>query len=332
MGAGLIAAQVTPNKIERFIKARLNQGRKRGGINADLRTLKALFSWALRKEIISENPFMKVEMFPAERSEPRPLSPDELKRLFAVCPPGSRWYPLIMVYLLTGARLSEVLKPKLSWENIDFENKMMTLPFRKGGKSSQIPLDRIVLEIFTDLKRNPFEKEHDNEAEDMLYPFPINASYVSHKIKAIMNEAGINATAHDLRDSFVSHLIYLGYSIEDVSKLAGHSTVKVTEKHYFGQIEERRRKMISDLGQHIADQIEIPKTGTGNRDKERSRVPNSDQSEEFSDDEIYQHLLRRIFLKRRVARGGIEPPTHGFSVHIPSIVQKNMRQENGAGN
>ena len=33
----------------------------------------------------------------------------------------------------------------------------------------------------------------------------------------------------------------------------------------------------------------------------------------------------------RVARDGIEPPTHGFSVHVPTIVKYKKRQENGAG-
>ncbi|MCH7496946.1 MAG: tyrosine-type recombinase/integrase [Candidatus Marinimicrobia bacterium] len=66
-----------------------------------------------------------------------------------------------------------------------------------------------------------------------------------------MNRAGIDATAHDLRDSFVSHLIYLGYSLEDVSKIAGHSTIKVTERHYYEQLQERWRSMLADLGSYL---------------------------------------------------------------------------------
>ncbi len=306
---------VTPAKIELFIKYRISQGRKPGGINADLRTLKALFSWALRKGTISDNPYMKVEMFPAERSAPRPLSTDELARLFQVCPQGSRWFPLIMVYLLTGARLSEILKPKMTWDDIDFEKEMMTLPFRKGAKSSRIPLNVILMEIFTDLKKNPFEKDHNNEPEDVLFPFPINASYVSHKIKAILNEAGIDATAHDLRDTFVSYLMNLGYTIADVSKLAGHSNIKVTEKYYFAQLEDRRNEMISNLGRYMGDQVTASKTETENSDKERFRVTNSDQFKPVNEENSKRSVRRRIKTSPLVARGGIEPPTHGFSVH-----------------
>ena len=109
----------------------------------------------------------------------------------------------------------------------------------------------VLIEIFRDLKSKPYLKANSNTAEDEKYPFPFNASYVGHKVKAILNDAGIDATAHDLRDSFVSHLIYLGYQLEDVSKIAGHSTIKVTERHYYEQLQERRRSMLSDLENHI---------------------------------------------------------------------------------
>lgn len=64
-----------------------------------------------------------------------------------------------MVYLFMSARLSEVLKPKLSWKDIDFENEIFTLPVRKGCKSTDFPLNELLLEIFRNLKRNPYWKE-----------------------------------------------------------------------------------------------------------------------------------------------------------------------------
>ncbi len=241
-----------PAAIERFIQIRIDGGYKEGGINTDLRSLKALFNWALKRDLITANPFAKIDMFPVERDEPRPLSPTELKRLFHHNPPGSRWYPLLMTYLLTGARLSEILKPKFSWSDIDFENETFTLPMRKGRKSTEFPLDQVLLEIFRDLKRRPIYKDiRHRKADDQDYPFPFNAHFISHKVKALLEAAGITATAHDLRDSFVSHLIDLGYPIEEVSKLAGHTNTKITEQYYYGLIEGKRRQMLADLGRHI---------------------------------------------------------------------------------
>ena len=242
---------ITPAKIETYIKRRLDTIHAKGGINVDLRTLKALFSWGLKQDYLDSNPFLKVDMFKVEASTPRPLTPEELIRLFRVCPKGNRWYPLIIVYLLTGARLSEVLKPKLSWKDIDLEHGTLTLPIRKGGKSSDFQIKSELLGIFQHLKDNPYTKANSNDPTDAEYPFPFNASYISHKIKAILNGAGIDATAHDLRDSFVSHLVYLGYSMEDVSEAAGHSSVKITERHYYKQLADRQGRMFSDLEGHL---------------------------------------------------------------------------------
>ena len=273
---------ITPAKIERYIQIRLDQGRKRGGINTDLRMLKALFNWALKRDYVAANPFLAVDMFPNEGSGPRPLTPEELERLFQFNPPGSRWYPLLMVYLLTGARLSEILKPKFSWQEIDFENETITLPLRKGHKESDLPLNTLLLEIFRELRRNPYRKEkHHQREDDKDYPFPFTHYYVSHKVKVLMQEAGIKATAHDLRDSFVSYLIFLGYPLEDVSKIAGHSSIQVTERHYYRQLEERQRMMLDDLGEYISHRAGLPKTVTKNSDKTRSTVTDPDQLEEL---------------------------------------------------
>jgi site-specific recombinase XerC len=39
-------------------------------------------------------------------------------------------------------------------------------------------------------------------------------------------------TFHELRDTFASHLVIAGVPILTVSKLLGHSDVRITEKHY----------------------------------------------------------------------------------------------------
>jgi len=273
---------ITPAKIERYIQIRLDQGRKRGGINTDLRMLKALFNWALKRDYVATNPFLAVDMFPSEGSGPRPLTPEELERLFNTYPPGSRWYPLLMVYLRTGARLSEILKPKFTWQEIDFENETITLAVRKGHKESELPLNTLLLEIFKELRRKPYRKEkHHQQADDKNYPFPFTHHYISHKVKFLMQKAGITATAHDLRDSFVSYLIYLGYSLEDVSKIAGHSSIQVTERHYYRQFRERKRIMVDVLGDFIAYRAGISKTLTKNVDNTRSTVTDPDQLEEL---------------------------------------------------
>ena len=252
LGADPELKAIKPALIERFIQKREEGGFQHGGINADLRSLRALFSWGVRRDYVPSNPFKKIDFFPDKIGEPNPLSPEQLARLFEMNPPGSRWYALLMFYLLTGARLSEPLKPKLKWSDIDLESGILTLPFRKGRKASTFPIDDVLLQIMKELEQSPYRKDiRHRQPDDRDYPFPFTPNFVSHLIKKLMKAAGIEATAHDLRDSFVSHLIYLGYPIEEVSKIAGHTTTAITEKYYQGQIQAKRRQMLADLGQHI---------------------------------------------------------------------------------
>ena len=233
-----------------------------------------------------------------------------------------------MVYLLTAARLSEVLKPKLTWKDIDFENEILTLPIRKGHNSTEFPLDTVLLEIFRELKARPYRKaRYIDPKADSLYPFPFAPSYVGHKIKAILNSAGIDATVHDLRDSFVSHLIYLGYPLEDVSKIAGHSSIQITERYYYKQLEERRRKMLTDLGDHFTGRLSdtniysLLKTGKENVEKTRlappSMLPNPAQSAQIPQEPKDPLLPSEIEELAVVTRVGIPSSDlgTGFSSH-----------------
>lgn len=63
--------------------------------------------------------------------------------------------------------------------------------------------------------------------------YDYNPDYISHHFKKEVRRLGIkNARFHDLRRTFGYNLILQGMPIYEVSKLLGHSSVKVTENHY----------------------------------------------------------------------------------------------------
>src|SRR5438552_1329338 len=54
-----------------------------------------------------------------------------------------------------------------------------------------------------------------------------------------------NFASHSLRDTFSVDLLQRGVSLEEVSKLLGHSSTKVTEKHYAPWIKGRQDRLDS---------------------------------------------------------------------------------------
>jgi hypothetical protein len=69
----------------------------------------------------------------------------------------------------------------------------------------------------------------------------------------------------------VSYLVYLGYNIEDVSQIAGHSSPKVTDVYYLKLLKERKREMQSDLGSHMIKHLPNRENKNGGKNVARKR-------------------------------------------------------------
>lgn len=66
-------------------------------------------------------------------------------------------------------------------------------------------------------------------------PFPFESSFVTHKFKKYLRASGVKNSEglnlHSLRHTFASHLVMAGVNLCTVSKLLGHSSVRVTEMY-----------------------------------------------------------------------------------------------------
>lgn len=72
-----------------------------------------------------------------------------------------------------------------------------------------------------------------NQAKSFLEEFNYRPDYITHHFKKEARRLGINDIRfHDLRRTFGYNLIKQGKPIYEVSKLLGHSSVTVTERHY----------------------------------------------------------------------------------------------------
>jgi integrase/recombinase XerD len=61
--------------------------------------------------------------------------------------------------------------------------------------------------------------------------------------KAAKIKRGGNMMSHRLRDTFACDLLEKGVSLQDVSKLLGHKSIKVTEKHYSKWVKGRQDRL-----------------------------------------------------------------------------------------
>ncbi len=148
---------------------------------------------------------------------------------------------LIVTYLNTGARREELLPPGFTWDNVDFDQGQIRL-LGKRDIIRWVPMSQPVREILLQMQE-----------DGKPFPFEYTADQVSYKLGVYYKRADIlNANVHVLRKTFGSLLIQNKLAdIYVVSKLLGHSTVKVTETHYVELLKENFEEPIEELSKII---------------------------------------------------------------------------------
>ncbi len=68
------------------------------------------------------------------------------------------------------------------------------------------------------------------------------------RLRKLFKLAGVNrGHPHRFRDTFAAELLLQGVPIERVSVLLGHSSVRVTEKHYSPWVRARQEQLEADV-------------------------------------------------------------------------------------
>ena len=225
--------------------------------------LNSCYKHAMTADIVLKNPCIGIVLpSPVERTKQVvPLASEEVERLKSeLSKIDSRGQPLYCygsAYLLilnTGLRMGEALS--LHWDDIDFENKTITIDKTNiltkkrdsdgnsmGGYELQtqestktasgnrvIPMNRSAEEALRALKT-------DNETPYVITNSrhnPVLPSNFERSFHAVLKNAGITGEygVHALRHTFASMLFEKGVDVKIVSKLLGHSTVKITYDIY----------------------------------------------------------------------------------------------------
>ncbi len=121
-----------------------------------LKDLRRLFSWAVEREILAENPAAGVKV-PAEskdRPRERTLTDAELACVWLACSElGFPFGPLFQMLILTGQRLREVGEAR--WSEFDLSTGTWTLPAErtKSRRQHSVPLAPAVVELLESLPR-----------------------------------------------------------------------------------------------------------------------------------------------------------------------------------
>ena len=206
-----------------------------------------------RHRCFADNPWDGYRYKGADLSVKRPLTADEVQRVFAaIDDPDTR--TLFKIGLYTGLRLGDCCT--LKWKDVDFERRairLVPMKTKRYGRSVTIPMHPA---LYADLDARRRFALPDGSSDGYVCPELANRYKNRHfdKITAAFKAAGISTSEngrsvvsfHSLRHTFVSMSVSSGIPLDVVRQITGHSSLKMAE-HYSHATTEALAKAVNAI-------------------------------------------------------------------------------------
>ena len=218
-------------EINNYISFLFESKLKSSSVNRKISSLKALYLYLIKKNIINNSPVSEIVAPKQEKYLPISMSEDEVDKLLA-SPDLSieievRDKAMIEMLYATGMRISELLNLKI----IDMDiNRCVVKVLGKGSKERLIPFGESALEAlnsYFSVRKNSTSKEV------FLSNRGSKLSRVAFwkRIKIYLSRANLkeSISPHTLRHAFATHLLNRGADLRSVQLLLGHSDLSTTQ-------------------------------------------------------------------------------------------------------
>jgi site-specific recombinase XerD len=227
-----------PKKLERLdivgFMNRLAGLRRTGTTRArKLASIRHFLKFLKENDIIAGNPAETVIRARKEEKDPTVLFKNEYKALLFEAQGNSRDYAILLTFLKSGIRESELAALEIG--DIDIVHDELIVREGKGKKERKIPL---MPELKRALKQYLADRDQqDNIVDDETFFLArngtsLNPSSIRKLIKKYYTKAGVRKSGvHTLRHTFSAHNANNGMPIADLQKVLGHKKKETTLKY-----------------------------------------------------------------------------------------------------
>lgn len=247
--------EITVHDLEEWRAKQRSKGKKAASCNRNIGALRSMLNWAVSRELITENPILKLEPLKEVDSsrKVRYLTKDENERLmtaliareedirkglaygYSQSPLKGEFAdhlrPMVIVSLNTGIRWGSLVH--LQWDDVDLINRSLTIRAETAKSERQliIPLNKTAMETF----RQWGKEISGTGPKDLVFPSPVSGGVLDNVNKAwnaVLKRAEIeNFRWHDMRHTFASNLVMSGVDLNTVRELLGHADLKMTLRY-----------------------------------------------------------------------------------------------------
>lgn len=198
-----------------------------------VKAIKLLFKWLVEEEVIGKNPALRIHKPTDVKRVVVTFSEKHLEAMFGACDLttalGFRDYVVMLVLLDTGIRVSE-----LCGLTLDDLHEGFLKVFGKGRKEREVGVSPTTAKFLWKYI-NLYRAQEDDTVRTLftgLTGRPMTPSGVDQILRKVQAAAGITdvrITAHKFRHTFARTWLERGGEVYSLSRLMGHSSVKITE-------------------------------------------------------------------------------------------------------
>ena len=210
----------------------IEKGLKNRSVNRKLASLRSLYKWMLKEQIVLKSPMAKVNGPKSEKKLPQfvkesELKIENLKGLFTDDFEGRRDALMFEIFYQTGIRLSELINLKLK----DIQQGQLKV-LGKRNKERIIPISIVLhkqIQEYLELR-----SEISSQTPELLLLKSGNKLYPAFAYRKINLYLGKVTTLdkkspHVLRHTFATHMLNRGTGLETLKDILGHANLSATQ-------------------------------------------------------------------------------------------------------
>nr|WP_319398664.1 tyrosine-type recombinase/integrase [uncultured Carboxylicivirga sp.] len=237
--------KVTSKIIRQWMIDMLNEGVTARTVTRKISTLKVLFRFLIREEVLESNPTDKVTTPKIPKRLPVFVKETEMDLLldhvdFGSDYSGVRNKTIIELFYCTGMRLSELVELKMS--QLDFSNGVIKV-LGKRNKERIVPITReLKMSLVSYIsKRNQSFPEVKNKVVFLTDKGnPVYQKLVYRVVNRYLSQVSTvtKKSPHVIRHSFATALLNNGADLNAIKELLGHANLAATEVYTHNSYEK----------------------------------------------------------------------------------------------
>lgn len=239
-------SEISYQHVRSFIASLIDKKKSTVSVNRKISCLKSFFKYALKNNLISNNPMQKIQGPKTPKRWPVFIDENQIDKIFNQLKfdsgfEGIRNKLLIDVLYQTGLRRAELINLK------ETDLDLISLQLKVLGKRNKERIIPFSIHLKRSIQEYLNAKQENNLINSFLFVnlknIQLSPQALTKIVSEILSEVTTNKkkSPHVLRHTFATHLLNRGADINAVKELLGHANLSATQIYTHNTIEKLKK-------------------------------------------------------------------------------------------